>query len=884
MRHFKIGLSLMGIALAAGLSGCADENPWGNTSNEKGKIDLSLTTDSDIKTAKPVFRSGEDETRAAGTLGDFITVPTADDFSIRLEKNDGSFSKTWATLADFKAEAENGFNTGTYTLTAFYGEKGKQDFESPYFEATAASFTVLSDQTSTIDLTAELKNSMVKINYTDAFKSYMQDYHTTLRTEGRSDEIVFSSTQTKPAFIEAKNAALTVHFTTRDKGFTSTVSLGEFAPVAKTLHNITFDVGENKYGDATLEVNFDDTLTDENFTIDLTDELLTTPTPVITCEGFADGLTIDMLEGSGSDTRLKMSVFAEAGIKSALMTVESTVAYKPEWGYDIDLCAATEMQQQQLLDAGIQATGLYPESHPAQMAFLDLTDYGKKLKNGVYTISLIVTDKNGAVSKTTKVILNSLPVTIDLVGEPTIVYNSGQAVLTFDYNGLNPMQDLTFTAEDDLGNDQNCRILSCEETSTRAFETKRYIFTIELPNTTKSMIRISAYHNNKNIGTYKVTVIVPQYNISDVDAFSRYAYLKVATPGSTDPTILAAVTNNIQLRNNLTIAKRDAANGIITVTGLTPGSNYTLESSITGGDTWQTEASSINTETELTIPNGDFSQTSQTINMTGVQVGGTYTGTVFDDPKYHWSSSIVRNTPNGWASINEKTCWTGASNINTWFCVPSTYAENGVVTVRSVGYDHDGTTPPNYAKTAVYYNENAPTFGQGKQIAGELFLGSYSFNGSETRNEGVAFSSRPISITFDYSYAPLNNETASAEFTVCDASGKEIASVSENLVAASSMISKTIKINRYSEFGGKAAAIKIKFKSSTASLPAINIPSGSALKEKDGVHLSNGTLDANSYHAVATGSVLKIDNVTANYDTGTSSASAPKRKTTSTKK
>lgn len=225
--------------------------------------------------------------------------------------------------------------------------------------------------------------------------------------------------------------------------------------------------------------------------------------------------------------------------------------------------------------------------------------------------------------------------------------------------------------------------------------------------------------------------------------------------------------------------------------------------------------------------------------------------------------------PVGWSSINAKTCWLGASNKNTWFCVPSTYAEDGKVIVRSVGYNHNGTTPNHDATTGRYYNPNAPTFGNENKIAGELFLGSYSFDGSEHRTEGMAFSSRPLSVSFDYSYEPLNNEKAKAEFIVCDASGKAIASAITELRATNGSTNTTLNFNGYSEFGVKAAAIKVKFKSSTASVPAINIPSGGDLNEYSfndiGNGLRNNTLPANSYHAVATGSVLAIDNVKLNY-------------------
>ena len=62
----------------------------------------------------------------------------------------------------------------------------------------------------------------------------------------------------------------------------------------------------------------------------------------------------------------------------------------------------------------------------------------------------------------------------------------------------------------------------------------------------------------------------------------------------------------------------------------------------------------------------------------------------------------------------------------------------------------------------------------------------------------------------------------------------------------------------------KAASVQIRFRSSTAAVPPIQIPTGSALNEHQG--LGNKTIDANAYHAVATGSVLEIDNVHLGYE------------------
>lgn len=884
MRHLKIGIPISGalaVLLGLGLNSCVDENPWGNSSNEKGSISLSLTTNSDIATAKPVFRSGEDESdNDPNNLSSYITVPTADQFSISLEKSDGSYKKTWSTLSDFKNEAANSkFNTGSYTLTAFYGEKGKQDFEAPYFEASS-SFTVFSDQTHEVNLEAELLNSMVKINYTEDFKNYMSNFYTIIHTEGKANDITFNSVESRPAFIEPNNANITVYFTTKDKNHSSSYSLGDFQPEARTLHNITFDIKENQNGNATLDIRFDDTLETENVSVDLSDVLKTTPAPVITCEGFANGETIDMLEGTGSDVTLKMNVNASAQIKSARLTVDSP-KFIPAWGSEIDLCAATPEQIQQIQKAGIEAYGFGFTGQPTDLsAFLTLTDFGKSLPKGVHTISLVVTDINNKVSETANVILNSEEITIAMVGDPTIVYGSGQAVLTLDYNGTNPSKDISFTAINAKGWHDAADIISCEEiTATRAFENKRYVYTIKLPTTTKSNIEIKVFHKGtNNVGTFEVPVSVPAYKFEAYDAFSKYAYIQVTTPDSSDPSVLAAVINNLSIKANnkdITIAASDVSTGIITLSGLTPATPYAITSSITG-DAWNNNGS-FTTETALTIPNGDFSGIIVNgISFDNIQVGGKYKVSPVD---YTLKANIKRDIPADWATVNSLTAWEGSSNKNTWFVVPSTYVENQVAILKSVGYNHNGTTPATSggAASTKYYCQNAPADQQLEKASGELFLGEYTFNGNESRSEGKAFASRPAAVTFDYIYNPINNDDKGyVKIEVLDADDHTIGEIKELALEASSEM-KTVTVNlSYGKFGKKAAKLKVNFKSSNQAVPPINIPSGSSLNEHQ--TLGSKNIGTNNYHAVAIGSELRIDNVTAVYEDPSSPANAPKRK------
>ncbi len=717
MRHLKFGIPLFGAcAIAFGLSGCADESHWGNSSKEKGSISLTLTTDSGIKTAKPMFRSEDGEAAAdPNNLATYINVPAIDDFSIKLEKSTGEVT-SWSTLTDFKDYIEkNQFDTGTYTLTAYHGTKGKQDFEAPYFEASTT-FNVLADQENDLHLTAELQNSMVKINYTDAFKDYMKDFHAKIKTDGIGEPITYGNIETRPLFIEPKNANISLHFTTKAKEHTSDIVLGDFPPLAKTLHNITFDLSENASSEeATLEIKFDETLEEEIIKIDLTKELLTTPAPTIACTGFENGQTLDMLEFGNDVPQILMTVSASDKIESAIMTIESE-NYTPSWGKEIDLCKATSEQQAAIEASGIKAQGFgFNGTGIDLMAILDLTNFGKNLVKGNHKVSLVVKDTKGKTSQSTSVIFDNQEITLELIGSPTFMYGAEKGELTFDFNGTNPLENVQFSVDG-----QRVNTISCsEQAGTRAAEKKSYTFTLPINNPIKTNVEITAsYKGEKNLGKFTIPVNIPEYKIEAYDAFSRYAYAKITT---SDPAMLSAVTENIKLKD-LNIDQRDPSTGILKISGLTAATAYSVKSSITG-ETPANDNGNFTTETELQIPNGNFSG----INVNGVsfdnvQVGGQYN---VAPANYTLKSSIKRDTPAEWATVNSLTAWEGSKNMNTWFVVPSTYVKNEVAILKSVGYNHDGSTPAKSggAFNIKYYCENAPADNQLDKAAGDLFLG-----------------------------------------------------------------------------------------------------------------------------------------------------------------
>lgn len=875
MRQFKFGIPILGtIALATGLFGCADESHWGSSSTEKGSISLTLSTDSEIKTAKPTFRSENDESTVnPNDLSTYTTVPKPEDFSIKLEKVDESFSKTWTSLQGFIDYTEkNLFPTGAYTLTAYYGEKGKQDFEAPYFEAST-NFNVLSDEVYKVNLVAELKNSMVKVNYTDAFKDYMNDYHSRIRTEGRADEIIINKEQTTPAFIEPNNAALTVHFTTKGKNFTSAVKVGEFPPKAKTLHNITLDIEESQNGDAQLTINFSDELEEETIRIDLTDELLTTPAPVISPIGFTEGSSVDMLEGSSSMSDIKMLVKSGDNIKSALLTIESN-KFHPSWGNQIDLCKADDAQKKSIEEAGISAIGFGFRGPISNIAQLDLTNLGKTLPTGVHTISLQVIDEYDIPSNVMSVTLDSQPIVIDIVGNNSITYGAPNADVTVEYNGLNPISELRFQTINDMGNWVDATINSVEEVAgTRSFEKKQYICNLIFPENVapiRASMPFKIYHNGKEKVSYDMEVKIPEYRLQ-FDAFTNYAYVKVDVTDNSDENVLKAIIEKMYLKvngerqtNNI---YRDSDKGYIVIGKLTQGTTYSVASSITKGESWHEDDGSFVTETGQSIINGDFSESGNSIEISNLNEGGKFNVKVFGiSGDYQLKSSISRTLPAEWATINDKTAWSGATNHNTWFIVPSSWIEEGKGVMRTVGYSHNGETPATSGgnMNTKYYCENSPS--NLDVAAGEVFLGSYTFDGNETRTEGIGFGSRPSAISFDYEYEPYGDDSGYAFIKLLDSEGQSLGEKTFSINEESG--SESITFN-YVPFGKPAAKLIVCFKSSNQDNPPIHVPTGTELYEAS-VTTTNfrnpPAIPANEYKAVATGSVLKIDNVKAHYD------------------
>lgn len=870
--NMKIRNQAVLLALAAfGLVSCSDDNPWAGQHGQGG-IDLKLSASADVKDALPLTRAGSPE----------LSAPDAADFAIELKNLDTDQTFTWQSLADFNAE--DGFDVGSYTLTAFYGNVNECGFDKPCFIGET-NVNVLEGRESSVEVTAQLANVMLSIDYTDNFRNYFRDYSVTAHTAGHAN-VVFGRTETRAGFLTAGDVTLQLSIT-NPSGKSTTITPAQFPALARHHYHVTFDVNADPTGSMELTVVFDDNLEQQDVKFSLSDELYNADAPVVHAEGFTSGQTFEALSGNASPSSLKFETICNSGLKSAVLKiaqVSGSMKYEPPFPLELDLMQADEATQHQLEKNGIMVRGIF--KNPEQMAVVDVTKLPIYLPEGTFELTFTVTDNVGRNNEDPVVLnLSTLPIKLEVTGGSAVYVYQGDtnlpnptvdATVLVSYNGLNPDKCISFNNLCRTGIWKECNIVEVKEsTATRGFTEKNYIFSIRVCDVETSPLPMQILFNKAEYAAFDLDIIEPEYSLQ-ADAFATFARFQVLTPEAAD---LPTIVNGLTLYKDGTAVDKsqlytNPEKGLITLENLTPDTDYTISYSLTKRPNGIPESNtlSIHTEAAAQIPNSDFSNVENAINMTNVQVGGLYTGVETSGAftnKYHYSSSIVRDMPVGWASINAKTCWDRASNINTWFCVPSTYSEDGRVVIRSVAYDHNGTTPNVGHKTAQYFNPNAPTFADANKVAGELFLGSYSYDGSEHRSEGSAFSSRPVSVTFDYSYEPLNSERAKVEIMVCDASGRTIASNSTELRATTSFTSTTLNLNGYSDFGVKAAYIKVKFISSTATVPAISIPSDKDLNEyklnniKNG--LQNNTLPANSYHAVATGSVLTIDNVKLNY-------------------
>ena len=400
--------------------------------------------------------------------------------------------------------------------------------------------------------------------------------------------------------------------------------------------------------------------------------------------------------------------------------------------------------------------------------------------------------------------------------------------------------------------------------------------------------------------TVKCNPDVPEFTMSEqveTDAWSKFIYITPMTAanisykpeGLTDDDILTNVKYEVSADGQVWIQANEK-NGRLVAEGLNPSTSYSVRANFL--DIYSTNAVSVTTESGAGVPNGDFEELVETINMT-IDQGGkwTITDTRWSE-RYQTTLSMLISEPSNWSSVNQKTCNTNASNKNSWYMIPSTYntslswlshqpeakvigigqsaydstadiykesasSGNNAMVIRNVAWDLKGSGIADNQQTgntdySNYYCSNVPSISN--RSAGKLFLGSYSYsykNGSEEYNEGISFNTRPTSLKGYYKYANDSQDTSEkGEAIVQLLSGETVIASGELELRAAADYSEFEVPLIYTNENIKATELRIMFSSS-------NHESESDIKT---------TNYCNKDECCSRGAMLIVDNLTFSYE------------------
>lgn len=835
--NFKLFLPLTALAML--VASCQDDNK--GLTKGQGTISPEFTIDYSVTNPRTMSRAENGKE----------TVPNAPElssFSFHLWKDDGKIDKTFTRLGEF-VDAQ--FPVGAYSLEAFSGDIEEEGLGKPYF-AGSTTFNVYDGEQAKPTLVAKLANTAVSVEYTEAFINYFTAYSTEIHSSNGTNyitmpELTTAGTESEWAYVKPGNVDINITVT-KQNGVSGTVKAATIENALPATHyHVTIDANGGEVGNATITVSFDDATTLEPITIDVSGDILVTPAPVLTAHGFTSGTPIEILEGDAAEGTLKVNILAQGEVASVKLNISSPTPELSSLQGDVELLTATEEQKNALTTLGVTTKGVW--SGVGQVAEIDFTNILQNLKvaNGVsdHIFTITVVDK---LNRTCEPVVLKIqaPKPVLVISNPAdLYYGDTQAEFDFTYNGKNLADKVTFKATNSMGVFANCTIAEVTSNGNNQYRVK-----LNIPESEED-VRLKAVYNSVESAEATLPRRI-QVVANDYDVWATKAILTLA------PSKERVNVTSITLDGTSRSETFDEL-GKCTLSGLTANTTYNAVITMANGITYPV---SFTTEAANQVPNGDFEDLTVTYDNVTMDQGGEYSVWPVD---YQNTQTFTIKEPNGWKSTNSTTCNLSASNINSWFCVPSAYntslswsayrefgienktpdiysglaAQNGSVAmvIRNVGWDMNGVTPNKSggAFNTKYYCENIPTVAN--VSAGQLSL------------DDNTFTVRPASLQGYYKYS-RDGQDASEKAVVTVAllnGGAEIGRGSIELDAADAYTSFSVPVT-YSVTNKKADELKIMITSSNRAAGSIKVSD----------HL--GRYEASKY-----GAQLTVDNLTFSY-------------------
>lgn len=822
------------VAALLAVSACSDTFDPSRDSGDGGRMLLNVGVDRDVRA--PQKLSGRSAASRVATEADHID---AGDLTLKMTSHLSGKVFTYK-LADF--DPTTTFPIGRYTIDAYYGEEGKEDFAAPYYKGSTE--VVLHENEATpVSLTATLANSMVSIVYGEDFKNYFPSYSVEIATS-KGASIIHNNGEERAAYVEP--GVITIYAdVTKPNGVKGKLKAAEFTAEARNHYVVTMGLGAESGGSA-ITVTFNSELVEETVEIDVSDQILLAPAPTLSAVGFTPGEEITIVEGTTTSGPLRVVATAIAGVASGQLTTQGASLITQGWPPVVNFPADAENL------AKIEEFGIRPQGFRGTTTQMALVDFREGLSKLTYnassdnrtTFTLTVTDKYNKVSEPMSftVIVQELTLAVEKVYTPAV--NEESMVVDMLFNNEDLRDFVRFEVMDNNGAYQ--RVV--HERLEHVPGSNKYKVRIPIPRSANDVVFRAVVLGNNSLSLAPVTVVRTGVAMvfSDVDVYAKHATVSILGNHGAQYALSAKWFASTDGTNYTQIpgGQVDVNGANATINDLTDGTHYYLKVEANNA---VSEPIEFTTESIVQLPNNKMDDWF-------IENGQT---------KYWWKSycGSDKNTP--WGSMNLVSTSEGGSNDRDL-----SDSRNGMGYCAASGTDR--TTDARSGNAALIKTVG---WGQGNSAAGslssikrasvgQLHLGSSPTQFVNTSGEsydgvidyGYPFSSRPSSLSFWYKYQPKNsNDYGYAEIWLKSADGKIIAKETRNLTRADAYTE--VVMNLPYTVKQKAAKICVIFRSSAN-------PDCYAINE------SNLTYPgfAASKDTQTVGSQLYIDDVTLNYD------------------
>lgn len=822
---------LMLLALVAlGLSACRSDE---RTPSGGGYLAVRVAADNEVVSA------------ASRAEGDGI--PDVGDFSLSIAKENGELVSKWDKFSDYDAE-DTVVPVGTYTVSASYGDATTEGFDGlSYAGSTTANVTEGETTDVTIDCT--INKARVSISYTDAFKSYFTSYSAYV-SSSRGNKIDYTADETRAAYFTPGN--LDVYLNVTRPGVSGSVALKVKTLAAEVKHEyrLTMDVDA---GTSTLNIIFnDDPESTQNVEFNISDAALNAPAPTIVAHGFTSGEAMEVVEGGSVEGTLQAYLNAPSGLASCELVTSSAALKVQGWPEKVDLMALSAEDQQKLTELGLVMKGL-GSTHDkiATVEFQNVVPYLYCTGDGneEHSFTLTTTDVYGKTTETPLVLNvtsrnNGFAVTLP----ESVPYGSNTMSFTMNLEGDASKVKFYYFA---YGAEQS---FNAENVSISS-EGTTHTVTLTYPDPlidTESDVQFKAEYGSKTIEkTFKVEdpALTLFLKNGDADVWAKHVNFQVAASAkSRSSRTVSASTIEIQYKDSDDTWKKcenvsfDGQNGF-EIKGLTSNTSYTFRAVYLQRE--YSNEQTIKTEEELGVPNAGMEDWYYT-RPSGVEYWEVWYACK-DSEQAVWNTMNQLTTSEGGTTTFNGFNY---SKINAY-----RYNANSG-TIRAIGKDGG------YAAQirAVGWGRGNSAIGTANAkygTVGELYLGYYDSEIKKGVYDGIEFTSRPKSLSFDYKYTPgKGGDQYYAEIVILNKQGDVTTEIGRGLLRSGDSVQEWSSANvgiEYTEEGKKLKATNmyIVFKSGDkADNDSFNTVPGAT-------NLSDGQY---------VGSEFFIDNIVLNYE------------------